>query len=187
MGGAKDGSRLKRNARDLNRYLTRGGIDAMVVEYLGRGHESFYDEIQQLFRWMNLHQRRFDETDFEVVTLRPWDNFFWWAEIDQIPSRSVILPAAWPPKGTPRPTQISGVVSDRKNVKLTTGAAKATVWLSPDLVDFDENVAVYINGKKRGREIEADVQVILEDARRRGDRRHPFWASFESVTGRRGR
>ena len=58
VGGAKDGARLGLNSRDHNRYLTRGEIDAMIVEYLGRGHESYYDEILELFRWMNLHERK---------------------------------------------------------------------------------------------------------------------------------
>jgi predicted esterase len=187
VGGAKDGARQRLNARDLNRYLTRPGIDAMVVEYLGRGHESFYDDIQQVFRWMNLHQRDFDETEFEVATLRPWDNFFWWAEVDELPSRSMILPAAWPPKGAARPAEVSGVIRERKNVYLTTGAAKATIWLSPDLVDLDGDVTISVNGKTRGRNIKADVHVILEDARRRGDRQRPFWASYETGTGRRAR
>lgn len=185
--GDKDGARLKLNSRDLNRYLTRDGIDAMVVEYMGRGHESFQDEVQNIFEWMNLHRRPFDIKQFEVVTLRPWDNFFWWTEVSDLPARSTALPYAWPSKGAPRPVTIKGLVNDRKNVQVNTGTGGVTVMLTPSLVDFDNGVTIYVNGKARKRGVTADTEVMLEDARRRGDRQRPFWSKTETTTRRRTR
>ena len=186
VGGAKDGRRLTLNSRDLNRYLKKTRINAMVIEYLGRGHENFYDEVQQIFEWMQLHRRNVP-TEFEVVTLRPWDRFFWWAEADGFPTRSITMPEAWPPKGTPRPAAISGVIRQRKQVQLTTASTKAMISLSPDHVDFGEDVTIHVNGKMRQRGVEANTTVILEDARRRGDRQHLIWAESEFGTGRRAR
>jgi hypothetical protein len=34
------------------------------------------------------------------------------------------------------------------------------------------------------RMVEPDLRVMLEDARTRGDRQHPFWARFDVSTGR---
>ena len=44
----------------------------MIVHYLGRGHEPFFDEIQNLFTWMGLHKREFFLKEFKVQSLRPW-------------------------------------------------------------------------------------------------------------------
>ncbi len=187
VSGERDVARLKKNARDLNRYLKRPGYDTMVVEYLGHAAENFYEEIPTLFEWMELHRRDFVKEEFEVVSMRPWDNFFWWAEVDDLPPGSIILPAAWPEKGVGRPTETKGAIRERKNVTLSTGAAKASIYLSPDQVDFQSTITVSVNGKSRAREVQPDVQVLLEDARRRGDRLRPFWARVDVDTGRRGR
>ena len=65
---------------DLDRYLRRG-FDTTVVEYHGRGHEDFYDEILRMFDWMGRFHRNFFPREFACETMRPWDNFFWWVEI----------------------------------------------------------------------------------------------------------
>jgi len=76
VGGELDGNRRELNSRDFDRYLTKNNFDTVIVEYRGRGHEHFQDEIQDIFTWMNLHQRRFFPKEFEVASMRPWDNFF---------------------------------------------------------------------------------------------------------------
>lgn len=187
VGGERDVARLKANARDLNRYLTRPGFDTMVVEYLGHTAENFYEEVQTIFEWMELHRRNFSLAEFNVLTMRPWDNFFWWAEVDGLPPGSIVLPAAWPEKGVGRPTEIKGAIRERKNVALITGAGQASIYLGPDQVDFQSPVTISVNGKTKARSLQPDVKVLLEDARRRGDRLRPFWARVDVDTGRRSR
>ena len=92
-------------SRDWNRLLTHTGYDTMIVEYRGRGHEHFQDEIQRIFTWMGYHKRDFFPREFEVSTMRPLDNFFWWLEVDGIPSGSLVLPAQWPVRAV-RPSLI---------------------------------------------------------------------------------
>src|SRR5206468_1773745 len=58
VGGELDGDKTVKNSRDLDRYLQRG-YNTTVVEYEGRGHEHFSDEIIRLFDWMGRYRRNF--------------------------------------------------------------------------------------------------------------------------------
>jgi hypothetical protein len=171
-------------ATDWDRYLTKIGYDVMVVEYLGRGHEAFFDEIQNLFTWMNLHKRDFFPKEFKVQSLRPWDNFFWWVETGDPKPISVILPAEWGdekiPAKKPIPAETKTTMLAPNGVSVTSGnCGKVRVWLSPQLVTFNDALKVVINGKTF-RKIQPSLQVLLEDVRTRGDRQHPFWAKVEN-------
>ena len=50
-----------------------------------------------MFEWMSLHKRDFFPKNLETVTLRPWDDFFWYVEVGQIAPVNLVVPAAWPP------------------------------------------------------------------------------------------
>ncbi len=102
--GELDGDKVKDNAQDLDRYMIHR-YDVTVVEYQGRGHEDFYEEIQNLFDWMERRlTRNFFPKEFEVSTMRTWDNYFWWLEVNDLPPRSIVEPSNWPPKrGTAPP------------------------------------------------------------------------------------
>ncbi len=95
VDGELDGDHMARNARELDRYL-KPNTDITVVEYLGRGSEPFGDEIQRLFDWM-ARRRRTMPKEIDCVTMRPWDNFFWWLEADGLPPKSMVSPGTWPP------------------------------------------------------------------------------------------
>ena len=90
--GEKDTKRMELNSMDLDRYLTKTGIDSLVVEYRGRGREHFVEEIHRLFRWMQFQEREVAPKEFEVITRRSWDNFFWYVELQGI-SAEVADPA----------------------------------------------------------------------------------------------
>ena len=173
--GEMDGNSLANNARDFNRYLTRQGFDTMVVEYRGRGHEHFQDEIHRIFEWIRLHERDFFPDQFKSVTMRLWDNYFWWAELEDFPERSIVAPLEWP-VAKARPAETEGEIYDNNRIRIRSGTAKVTVWLSPEMVDFRERIYVTINGREMGRQVEPALDVLLEDVRTRGDRQHPFWA-----------
>jgi hypothetical protein len=182
-----DGDKFSRNGVEWDRYLTKHSYDVTIVVYEGRGHEHFQDEIHRLFQWMGLHRRNFFPRKFEAVSMRPWDNFFWWAELDDLPSSSLVLPANWPPDSSTRPLTVEGSLLEKNRVSLKTGAGRATVWLSPEMVDFTKRVAVTIKGRERSQSVEPSVKVLLEDVRTRGDRQHPFWAKVDSQPGRSGK
>ena len=186
--GELDGNTRSLNAREFDRYLTRSNYDVLVVEYRGRGHEHFHDEVIHLFDWMARHKRDFFPREFEAVSMRPWDNFFWWVELEELPSRSMVLPLNWPPGTGSRPAATTASLLPQNNsVSVSTGAAKATVWLAPEMVDFQQPVNVRVNDPRgRPQTIQPSSEVLLEDVRTRGDRQHPFWAKVEVQTGRRG-
>jgi predicted esterase len=180
--GEKDSSKYACGT-DWDKYLTKIGYDAMVVEYLGRGHEAFFDEIQNIFTWMGLHKRDFFPKEFRVQSLRPWDNFFWWVETGDPKEVSTILPAEWGenpiPAKTPRAAETKTNPLAPNGVRVASGSCgKVRVWLSPELISFDANLKVEINGKVQ-RKVQPKVETLLEDVRTRGDRQHPFWAKVE--------
>jgi predicted esterase len=178
VSGERDGEKLAKNAQDWNRYVGQRGFDAMVVQFQGRGHEHFHEEIQNLFAWMNLHRRNFFPREIDVTSMRPWDSFFWWIDLAGMPGNLTILPTEWPKPGVKAP-QITGTVLDTgTGVRVNTPASKTTVWLSPEIVNFDGKVTVTINGR-RVLNVAPSLEVLLEDVRTRGDRLHPFWAKAE--------
>jgi len=184
VAGELDGDRMAKNSVDLDRYLTKHSYDVIVVVYRGRGHESFYEEVHRIFDWMELHRRQFFPSEFVCDSMRPWDNFFWWAEIQDMPSRSTVLPVNWPPSKGVRPARTEGRILENNRISLRTGASRATVWLSPEMVNFANRVTVSFDGRGRTQSVEPSVEVLLNDVRTRGDRQHPFWAKVESQMGR---
>jgi len=177
VSGEKDGNRRALNATNWDRYLTHSGYDAMIVEFQGRGHEPFHDEIQNLFNWMNVHKRDFFPKEFTVKSLRPWDNFFWWVETDKPNANAMILPAAW--GAVPRPAKTEASVNEANGISVSSACEKLTVWLSPDLIKFDSSLKVTLN-RRAQKNIQPNVATLLEDVRTRGDRQHPFWAKVEN-------
>lgn len=180
VAGEKDGKKMVNNAAVLDKYFLKR-FDTTVVEFLGRGHESFHDEILEAFAWMNLpnHRRRGPPDQFACKTMRPWDNFFWWIEGRNFPG--TVHPASWPIRGA-RPTQVYGRRLKDNNLLVKTASAQTTFWLRPDIVDFSKPIRITFNGRRLTRKssaIRPDLAVLLEDVRQRGDRHRPFWAKLE--------
>ncbi len=180
VDGELNGTNIEDNAKQLDFYL-RPGIPATLVEYRGRGHEPYHDEIQRLFDWMNRRVRRPPPETFDCKVMRPWDSFYWWLEVAGLPERAMVAPAAWPPKRGQRPTQIRGRIYQNNKLDVFHQADRTTVWLSPDIVDFEKPVQVELNNRRIGpanRFISPDLGVLLEDARTRCDRKHAYWAKI---------
>lgn len=184
--GELDGQSLAANARDLQRYMIRG-YDITAVEFRGRGHEYFSDEILNLFEWMGRRRRDFFPKEFECRTLRSFDNFFWPVELAGFPAGADVDPARWPPRSGTRAMQVRLSLSANNTLRIRSGADRVTVWLSPELVDFSQPIEVRYNTGRFGGprdDIQPDLGVILEDVRTRGDRQHPFWARVELPEGK---
>ncbi len=188
VNGGLDGNKMNANAREWDRYMAeRVGYNVTVVEYLGRGHEHFSDEIQRLFDWMGRFRRNPFPRQFKCATMRPWNNRFYWAELRQLPARTMVEPSDWPPPRAARPVEADVSVNKANGINITTGAGQVAVWLSPELVELDRRVTITVNGGRLAggaKTVAPDLSVLLEDVRIRGDRQHPFWAKVESSTGR---
>jgi pimeloyl-ACP methyl ester carboxylesterase len=186
VAGELDGGRMNKNARDLDRYMAERGYNCTVVEYLGRGHEYFSDEVLRIFDWMGRFRRNFFPREFKCSTMRPWDNFFWWVELRQLPARAVVDPADWPPPPSTRAAKVEASVTKKDGIYLSTGAGHVTIWLSPDLLDIDRRMNIVVNGRRistAGKPLTPDLATLLEDVRTRGDRQHPFWVKLEAGRG----
>ena len=180
VAGQLDGNRLASNAPEIDRYMRYAGFDAMYVEYQGRGHEHFQEEILRMFEWMELNRRDFHRKEWECVAMRPWDQFFWWVELGDYPDRFVVLPSQWPRPKT-REAVTEARITDNNTIRVTTPATSVTIWLSPSLVDFSRPITW---GRDRV-DVTPSNEVLLEDVRTRADRQHPFWAKFSPDAGRR--
>jgi predicted esterase len=181
LGGELDGDTTINNARDLDRYLTNR-YDVTVNEYIGRGHEDFYEDILHIFEWMGHREpRNFFPKKFTVSTMRPWDNYFWWLEIGKLPARALVEPEQWPPPRGTSPARITGTVLATNGVTISGGVGNVTVWLSPEIVDFSRPMSIRVGGNSihKGPRVDPDLSVLLEDVRTRADRQHPFWAKVE--------
>ncbi|MBM4005200.1 MAG: peptidase [Planctomycetes bacterium] len=180
VAGELDGNKIDTNAVQWNRYMSSAKVtefDITIVDFLGRGQEHFQEEIFRIFEWMNLHRRVFNIESFECHTMRPWDNYFWFVEIPELPPSKMIPPTTWPPPTSFQPIKVSGKVL--KNNGLTVSKLKGhptIAWLSPEIINFNQKIT--INGQViRG--LAPSVRTLLEDVRTRGDRQHPFWAKVE--------
>ncbi|TWT35419.1 hypothetical protein KOR34_03100 [Posidoniimonas corsicana] len=179
--GELDGDKIEQNAYEFDQYL-KPKIDTTIAEFLGRGHEPFTDEIQRLFDWMGRKTRPNAPEEFEVHSMRPSDNYFWWVEFQELPEKSMVAPSAWPPGRGVKAARLRGRRYPNNKLGVFAQAGKTTVWLSPDLVDFDKPIEIEINNRRvtdRKNPIGPDLRVLLEDARTRGERNRPYWAKLE--------
>ncbi len=185
VGGELDRACLQRNATELDRYFFRG-FDATYVEYRGRGHEHFSDDVLRIVDWMGRKRRTAFPREVEAVSMRPWDRLFWWLEFEAAPPRTVVLPEQWPPPTGVRPLTLEATAKPTNAITVRCGAERVRVWLAPEIVDFARPLTVTIDGREAfdGRPT-PDAAVMLEDLRLRADRQHPFWAVVESARGRR--
>jgi predicted esterase len=161
-------------------------FNVTVVEYLGRGHDHFSDEILRLFDWMGRFRRDFYPKEFKVKTMRSWDSFFWWLELGQLPPRTIVDPEQWASRNKAIPSVTEATLNKNGDITVTSGAAQVVVWLSPEMLDVGRKIAVKINGRKlpNTTAIAPQLSTLLEDVRLRGDRQHPFWAKVETTGGR---
>ena len=181
--GELDANKMTLNAPDLDRYLKRG-YNCTVVEYLGRGHEDFSDEIQRLFDWMSRFHRDFFPREFTCSSMRRFDNYFWWIEMGGMPAGAMVEPSDWPPPRGTQAIQVTGKITSN-GLSVRTGSAYCNVWLSPQMVDFGHRVNIVVNGRRLNSQLaRPNLEVLLEDIRTRGDCQHPFWAKMETATGR---
>jgi predicted esterase len=183
--GEFDGSKLTKDALDLDRYL-KYGYNATTIEYQGRGHDNFHEEILRIFDWMGRFRRNFFPREFTCSTMRDWDCFFWWVELDGLPPKSQVDPEHWPPPAGSRAAQVKGKITGN-NINVFAGSAQVSIWLSPQMVDFKQRVSIVVNGQQiyaKEPFLQGDPRTILEDVRTRADRQHPFWTRLDNSTGR---
>jgi hypothetical protein len=118
--------------------------------------------------------------------MRPWDNRFWWVELARLPPQAMTDPSEWDLRRAHPHLLVKASVKPTNAINVQANAGSVTVWLSPDLLDLGRRVTVTVNGHRAGGNQPSgvpDVATLLEDARTRGDRQHPFWAKVQWPSG----
>ena len=186
VSGQLDRDTFEKNASIINRMMI-GHFDVLLSEFIGRGYESYYEEIHKLFDWMDLQQRIPSPEQFTMLTMRPNNNQFYWLKantlegVSQSHGRGRNGPII--PNGavniTARPKIVSAEIlagsSDRTTISITSPARSNTVWLNPDMIDFGIRLRVRLGSRQVYNDfVEASVEHILEDLRQRGDRQRIY-------------
>ena len=182
VNGGRDFDSKRANATVWNKQMISRDFDSIVVHYKGRGTEKFGDELPNILMWMGPQRRQFDVLQFQCSTLRPWDNYFWWLEVDLSDNPKMIMPEVdWNKARSRSNWDVEGELKDtRPNYFYIRGAREnATVWLSPGLVDFSLNVEIDGQSGRFKGGVQPSRKTLLEDVRTRGDRQHPYWAKID--------
>ncbi len=183
--GEKDRASIVSSKDSWNEWLRSANyLDLVLIEYQGRGDEPFHEELENIFEWTKSIRRILpDRNGFEIEfkSRRPWDNYFWFWEFRGIPERFVTRPELWSDRH-PKPILISAELKDNQVNTFLLGPNNVgdggTLWLSPDIVDFDQEIKIMGRGNYRGF-VKPSRKVLLEDVRTRGDRQHPYWARLD--------
>lgn len=171
------------NGPTLNHYLS-SGFNATVVQYLGRGTELYGEELFELYKWMK-NLKRTMPSQFSVRSVRSQNAFyfFWGIEYPELPAE-----ANWPKdnKGKADILETNWLFVEKANrIKITTKGrfrVNPVIYLTPEMVRFNHRIEVEFNNKKiqpKNGFVEPNLQLLLEDARTRKDRQHPFWVKLE--------
>jgi poly(3-hydroxybutyrate) depolymerase len=181
VSGELDRDTVAKNAKELQRMMLYG-FDLIYTEYVGAGPDSFYSEIHKLFDWMSRHRRTPLPKQFEVKTLRPTDNRFYWYEFDGLPKG--VLNVTWGPdkRRSVHPMSVSATINDGNTIVLQSGAEHHRIWLTPEgsLINFEKRIGVRIRGTHRFNDfVKPDLGVMIESFRYHADRERIFWALLE--------
>ena len=164
-------------------------IDLTVVEYKGQLATSLAEEIPHAIKWIETQTRPWPEGEgfeFKCKVMRPGDSYFWFFEMDDIPSNMVYDPALWGMEKFNSILRMSGKIQSENIFRLepsnTNVGRESTLWLGPEFVDFKKIIEVRGRGSFKGI-VTPSNKTLLDDVARRGDVRHPFWAKLKLLRG----
>lgn len=179
VGGELDRDTLDHNSLVINRMM-RYGHDVIYAEYKGRGYESYYEEIHNLFNWMDLLQREKYPKEIDEKILRPIDNRFYWVRTEELPAHIQRPSIVKNGRVLARPVTLNVSVKEGNVIYVKSAGNINTLWLSPEIVDFDKRVMVRIGGKAKFNDfLRPDMKAMLDDFRNRGDRQKLFDARLD--------
>ena len=180
VAGQRDRDSLDRNAGALNRMMRRGH-DVLYCEFKERGFEPYQEEQDRIFEWMQplTRVRLQDVAEFEVGGLRKSDNAFYWMRGDDLPD-SLYRPIVWESRSRKIPRKFDGHVTPGGAIYVSHPGRRTSIWLAPELFDFDNRCKVRVNGRTVLNDyIEPSAEALLNDLRDRGDRERLYWARLD--------
>lgn len=180
VSGELDGDSFKHNSDVMTRMM-RNRFDVILTEFKQRGREDYQEELPHILDWMRLQERDKLPTELEVKTMRPEHNRFHWLEFHGLPEQ--ILQPRLNRQGNPMPAKalpISAKITAGNSLFITAGVDRISLWLTPDLVSFEDRLKVVWKGKTVYNDIpEADIQTMLEHLQVTGDRDRLYWKRLD--------
>ncbi|MFP6770380.1 MAG: hypothetical protein VB859_19555 [Planctomycetaceae bacterium] len=172
VNGKLDRPRLEKNAMGLNRML-RHRFPIVYCEYVGRGYESFAEELFAIIDWMDRQKRSKDPRELEVGTLRSSDNRFHWVRMNGLPLTET--------RGKRmKPLRLAARITPGNSITVSSAARATTLWLSPDLIDFQRRVQIRVNGRRdKSRFLTPSVSDMVADFHQRADREKLYWLRLD--------
>ncbi len=152
--------------------------DAMVVMYRGRGREPFFEETPRLIQWMQTaaHRRRPIPEQIETSTMRVGDQFFWWLELGELKPDVQIDPILWDKTSRIRSANVSASIGTDNQIRVRGPSEQFTVLLRPQPgIDMAKEVIIRMGNRPYRFQYDGSLEVMLEDARQRADRKRAFW------------
>jgi hypothetical protein len=179
VGGERDGNTLAENAPRLVIRMQRGD-DLIYCEYKDRGYEAYAEEIPRIFDWMSRYRRLRTNRDLDLQIVRDFDNRQGWLKWFDLPEQ-LSKPIVWETSGgVPRPMPVSGRITSGNAIFVKHPGDGTVVWLSPEFVDYDERLKVYVKSSHpsfNGFPV-PDLRALLDDLRERGDRQLLYWTKL---------
>ncbi len=170
-------------------FRNRKYVNNTVVQYRGRANDAINEAIPAIFDWTKLHRRRWPGGSgfaFDCKTVRPWDNYFWFLEVSQIPEKNIVWPEMFRSNRL-RAFKLEGSVSPGRTNQFQLSPARppgtATLWLGSDYVDFSKQIEIKGMGRDFRDFATPSRRTLLEDVRKRADRQRPYLAKIVCEDG----
>jgi hypothetical protein len=157
------------------------GMDVVLVEFVQRGYESYFEETPRIFDWMEGQRRQKVPHDFVMHVLRPSENHLYWLSAAGLPksvTESNVL--AGPSHGSISPMHLEGKISPGGTIRVKSTAKSHTVWLSPELISFEKPIKVMVRDmQKHIKQPKSSIEDILDDFSSRADRQLIYTARID--------
>ena len=181
------------NLREVYKKWMPRGFPAMLTVYRGRGMEWFTPEVPRLFDWMNRKTRVRGSGTLRLnkFTVEPWqvlrdaDDRYYWVGVAPGGTKYGNPLAHGVPNRIGPPPQFAADVGTGGVIAITNalGIRRFTIWLERDLIDWTKPVRVTVNGTVpvgyTAKLLKPDLQVMLEEMYRTGDRKMLFLGKLE--------
>jgi hypothetical protein len=111
--------------------------------------------------------------------MRLGDQFFWWLEMPNLKENVAIDPILWDQADRLRAAKISASVGEGNQLRISQGPTEQyLIHLCPQMgVEMDQTITIRYRSRRVDFDFDGSVDGMLEDARTRGDRKRPYWAS----------
>ena len=177
VGGERDRNSLE-SIQSVVNSMMNAGQDVIYCEYKDRGYEPYYEETDQIFDWMEKIRRPplSELKDWEAVTLRSTEDQFYWLRARGLKEDS------FPDDIWENPTKkgFSAHISPGGTVYVKAPAYGASIWLSPELFDFNNRCQVRFGSRTPYRDfVKPSIKAMLEHYRENADRERLFWARLD--------